>query len=85
MLRFGILRLGQPLSNLLRHDQRMKNRIRHLIGVKSERLITTFGQAKLVVTPDGSVELRGGHTHDRAAAKEWISLFMHEAVPRFAK
>ena len=63
----------------------MKNRIRHLIGAKSERLITTFGQAKLIMTPGGSVELRGGHTQDQAAAKEWISLFMHEAVPRFAK
>ena len=73
------------MSNLLWQDQRMKNRIKHLIGAKSERLITTFGQAKLVVTPDGSVELRGGHTQDQAAAKEWISLFMHEAVPRFAK
>ena len=26
-----------------------------------------------------------GQAQDRTAAKEWISLFMHEAVPRFAK
>jgi hypothetical protein len=63
----------------------MNNRIKHLIGAKSERLITTFGQAKLVVTLDGSTELRGGHAQDQTNAKEWISLFMHEAVPRFAK
>ena len=63
----------------------MKNRIKHLIGAKSERLITTFGQAELIVNPDGSTELRGGRIQDRSAAKEWISLFMHEAVPRFAK
>ena len=63
----------------------MKNRIKHLIGAKSERLITTFGQAKLIINPDGSTELRGGHTQDQSAAKEWFSLFMHEAVPRFAK
>ena len=73
------------MSNLVCHDRRMKNRIKHLIGAKSERLITTFGQAELIVNPDGSTELRGGRIQDRSAAKEWISLFMHEAVPRFAK
>ena len=52
---------------------------------KSERLITTFGKAQLVGLPDGSLELRGGQPQDQTAAKEWISLFMHEAVPRLAK
>ena len=29
---------------------------------------------------DGKLELRGGSKEDRQAAKEWISLFMHDAV-----
>jgi hypothetical protein len=52
-------------------------------GRKPGRVITTFGRAKLVSLRDGSVELRGAAADERTAAKEWISLFMHEAVPRF--
>jgi hypothetical protein len=63
----------------------MKNRIKPLITSKSGQLITTFGRARLVSLPDGSVELRGGQADDQTSAKEWISLFMHEAVPRFGK
>jgi hypothetical protein len=63
----------------------MKNRIVNLIGSKSERVITTFGRARLVSLPDGSIVLQGGHVQDRTAAKEWISLFMHEVVPHFPK
>ena len=63
----------------------MKNRIKSLISRNPERVITTFGQARLVFISDGSVELRGGHAADQTTAKEWISLFMHEAVPRFVK
>ena len=71
------------MSNPLCHDAGMKNRIRQYLGSKMEWTITTFGGAKLVSTRDGSVELRGAKAHERTAAKEWISLFMHEAVPRF--
>jgi hypothetical protein len=60
----------------------MKNRITSLFSLKSERIIATFGQASLVSLPDGSIEIRGGQLPDRTAAREWISLFMHEAVPR---
>jgi hypothetical protein len=60
----------------------MKNRLKPLIKNKTERLITTFGDARLVSLADGSMELRGGKIQDRTTAKEWISLFMHEAVPR---
>lgn len=63
----------------------MKNRMKPLTGPKAEQLITTFGRARLVSLPDGSVELRGGQAQDQTSAKEWISMFMHEAVPRFAK
>jgi len=61
----------------------MNNRIKFHHGTKREQIITTFGQARLVRLADGSAELRGGHTQDQTAAKEWISLFMHEAVLRF--
>jgi hypothetical protein len=60
----------------------MNNRIK-LHGTKRERVITTFGHAQLVRLANGSTELRGGKAHDRTTAKEWISLFMHEAVLRF--
>jgi hypothetical protein len=29
--------------------------------------------------------LRGGTSADRTQAKEWISLFMHEAVPKWVE
>jgi len=45
-------------------------------------LIASFGRAKLVSRADGRLELRGGSDADRTEAKEWISLFMHDAVPR---
>jgi hypothetical protein len=61
----------------------MKNQCKLLGGPKSGRIITTFGRAKLMCLRDGTVELRGAASGERTAAKEWISLFMHEAVPRF--
>ncbi len=61
----------------------MNTRIKSVDGAKNGRIITTFGRAKLVSLRDGSVELRGAEAEERTAAKEWISLFMHEAVPRF--
>jgi len=43
-------------------------------------IIAYFGQAKLVKRLDSKFELRGGSRGDHTAAKEWISLFMHEAI-----
>jgi hypothetical protein len=71
------------LSYLALQNARMKTLIKALIDRKSTRIIATFGRACLVSLPDGSVELRGGAPGDQTAAKEWISLFMHEVVPRF--
>jgi hypothetical protein len=45
-------------------------------------LVACFGQARLLNCADGRMELRGGSDADRTDAKEWISLFMHEAVLR---
>jgi hypothetical protein len=57
-------------------------------GVNEPRfwnLIARFGQAKLVSRADGRVELRGGSNADRTEAREWISLFMHDAVPQVVR
>lgn len=47
-----------------------------------EVLIATFGQAEFICKIDGKTELRGGTAADRQQAKEWISMFWHEAVVR---
>jgi hypothetical protein len=61
----------------------MKNQIKQSNIGRNERLITTFGQARLVRLADGSTHLRGGQAQDQTMAKEWVSLFMHDAVLRF--
>ena len=43
-------------------------------------VIAEFGEAQLVKLLTGKLELRGGSREDRLAAKEWVSLFMHDAV-----
>jgi hypothetical protein len=49
---------------------------------KNEVVIARFGQATLVKTGNGRTEIRGGSPCDHTVAREWISLFMHDAVPR---
>jgi len=63
----------------------MKNRITPGKSSRNENVITTFGHARLVRLADGATELRGGRPADHTIAKEWISLFMHEAVLRPVK
>lgn len=41
--------------------------------------LATFGEAKLVKKLNGEIELVGGSADDRTAAREWVSLFLHEA------
>jgi hypothetical protein len=45
-------------------------------------VVAYFGQARLIKFLDGKLELRGGSAHDHAEAREWMSLFWHEAVVR---
>jgi hypothetical protein len=54
--------------------------IRGYFSSRREEIVAAFGQALLVKLPEGRWELRGGTQDDRTAAKEWISLFCHEAV-----
>ena len=42
--------------------------------------LARFGQAKLVKKLTGRIELIGGTCDDRTAAKEWASMFLHEAA-----
>lgn len=42
-------------------------------------VVASFGDADMVRTGRSSYELRGATDEDATAAKEWISLFMHEA------
>jgi hypothetical protein len=43
-------------------------------------VVAYFGQARLIRYLDGKLELKGGSQEDRIAAREWMSLFWHEAV-----
>jgi hypothetical protein len=49
-------------------------------GNNQAEVIAFFGQAKLVKTIDFKYELRGGSHDDRISAREWISLFFHDAI-----
>jgi hypothetical protein len=51
-------------------------------GRDEGEVLAYFGQARLVKKLDGKLELVGGTNEDRTAAREWISLFCHEAVVR---
>ncbi len=42
--------------------------------------IANFGAARLVKDLNGKFSLIGGTPNDRAAAREWCSHFLHEAV-----
>jgi CheY-like chemotaxis protein len=47
---------------------------------EESQTIASFGPAQLVRHPGGYWELRGGAPHDHALAREWCSLFEHEAT-----
>jgi hypothetical protein len=44
------------------------------------KVIVSFGTAHLLRKGDGRFELRGGSRDERQAAREWVSLFKHEAA-----
>ena len=60
----------------------MKTLVNGLNEPRCWNLVARFGRARLLSRADGRVELRGGNDSDHAEAREWISLFMHDAVPR---
>jgi len=44
------------------------------------KIVASFGGANLIRHRDGCWKLHGGSPSDRAAAREWCSLFQHEAI-----
>ena len=44
------------------------------------KVIVSFGEADLLRRGDGRFELRGGSRSERQAAREWVSIFKHEAA-----
>jgi len=57
----------------------MKFRFLSLFKDEGE-VVASWGEAQLIRYLNGKSELRGGSKEDRAEAKEWMSLFWHEAV-----
>ena len=49
-------------------------------GLPKYELIATFGAARLVKAGTGRIKLIGGSPDDRRTAREWCSLFLHEAA-----
>lgn len=60
----------------------MKTLVNGLNEPRYWNLVARFGRAKLLSRADGRVELQGGSASDYTDAKEWVSLFMHDAVLR---
>jgi len=59
----------------------MKRKSEYFPPFKDEgELIASWGDARLIKFLNGKWELRGGSENDLAEVKEWISLFLHEAV-----
>jgi hypothetical protein len=52
----------------------------HTIRMNHGEVIAGWGDARLIRRPDGRHQLVGGTAEDRAAAREWISLFAHDIV-----
>jgi hypothetical protein len=66
--------------NRTTHAIAMKMNFRRLNHASNVSIIAVFGAAQLVKHGDGRYELRGGSAADHRDAREWISLFLHEAV-----
>ena len=44
-----------------------------------------FGQAQLIETAENKLELKGATKEEQTEAKEFVSLFMHEAILSFVE
>ena len=68
------------MSDLPKHCAGMKNQ--NAEAKLKEITIARFGQASLVKTKEGRFTLRGGSKADHIEARDWASMFLHEAVLR---
>jgi hypothetical protein len=57
----------------------MKNRHPSTKSKNQPRVLASFGRANLVRIAGSNYELRGASQDEFTAAKEWVSLFLHEA------
>jgi len=48
--------------------------------MQQTKTVARFGTARLIQAPSGRFQLVGGTTEERLAAREWASMFLHEAV-----
>lgn len=72
--------LGPFLSDRIWQNPRMKMILSHWFKASDHKTLAKFGQARLIQKSTGKIELVGGTAADRIAAKEWVSLFLHEAT-----
>ena len=63
----------------------MKPKPLPLRPLAQDNLIANFGGARLMRKFNGACYLIGGNDADRADAKEWVSMFMHEASISFPR
>ena len=63
----------------------MKNRNHADITTDRTHTVMLFGQAKLVQTAEGKLQLKGATKDEKTEAIEYVSLFMHDAVLSFAE
>jgi hypothetical protein len=61
----------------------MKRKSEYYPPFKDEgEVIASWGEARLINYLDGNLVLKGGSKEDRIAAREWISMFLNNAVVR---
>ena len=61
----------------------MKRKSEYYPPFKDEgELIASWGEARLIKYLDRKLVLRGGSKEDRTEAREWISMFLNDAVVR---
>ena len=73
--------LGRLLSQRAGYARLMK--LKHLVELwwaNDGEVVARFGNAALIKHRDGKWQLKGGSHDDHLSAREWISLFLHEAV-----
>jgi hypothetical protein len=72
--------LGSIPARVKRNTQRNKRRG----DLTSTEVVASWEQAQLIKYLDGKLELKGGSREDRIEAREWVSMFLNDAVVREA-
>ena len=61
----------------------MKRKSEYYPPFKDEgEVMASWGEARLIKYLDGRLVFKGGSKEDRIAAREWISMFLNNAVLR---